>query len=133
MEIRELRIDDWIKVSDRVCQVEQIDNKIGRIGVRDKDGNRCGVLAVDAKCQPIPLTEDLLLKCGFKHDQFGDFGLCLDDDNFALWIVADKSLYGSWRACLIYKGNYITNNFGSLHQLQNLYFAITGRELGVKL
>jgi hypothetical protein len=77
--------------------------------------------------KPIPLTTELLEKCGFKLDDFYSLRI-----NRQLWLqyISDKISLG------------YDSNFGSLpllleikylHQLQNIYFALTGQELEVNL
>jgi hypothetical protein len=71
--------------------------------------------------RPIPLTEEWLLKFGFEkpaHIWCGDkFHLTNYDRDHSLWCVAMN------------KNNAIIANIRYLHQLQNLYFALTGEEL----
>jgi hypothetical protein len=80
-------------------------------------------------CNPVPLTEELLLKCGFNKKArriVWDIG----------WIELWYSSYAKNYQVRFYKtGNDIEKviNIEYLHQLQNLYFAITGEELDVKL
>lgn len=88
--------------------------------------------------EPIPLTEEILLKCGFiktgeEYSQSDDemmpvyklgfFSIVLRDNEFRLWIeIEDDAFYSfSWT-----KIQY-------LHQLQNIYFALTGQELEINL
>jgi hypothetical protein len=85
---------------------------------------------------PITLTEELLLKCGFEKDDGvqQDWSLVLE--------------ISGMRRIIFYKGDCTclsiqqTNNpmidFPSsvcttVHQLQNLYFALTGEELNIEL
>ncbi len=89
----------------------------------------------DAKlCSGIPLTPEWLERCGLikqgeesKHNYevWGNRNIELArvDDGYALH-VQDLDEYASWT---IYKAVQY------LHQLQNLYFALTGEELNVKL
>ena len=73
--------------------------------------------------KPIPLTEEWLVRFGFKRDNKYDFTLNVKD-------VGEFYTSSEW-----FHGNgYITfEHFGIklfyLHQLQNLYFALTGEEL----
>lgn len=87
--------------------------------------NEIGSFTPNCKYDPIPLTEEILLKCGFFYDvdcdtyKVSDCTLQIDLSDFetAEAIVFAESL------------GYIKY----LHQLQNLYFALTGKELDVKL
>jgi hypothetical protein len=78
---------------------------------------------------PIPLTEEWLLKFGFEKDKinssiypnynFNGFGLF-------------NSIGVPWEWDLVRGSNYIRNKIQYVHQLQNLYFALTGQELIIK-
>lgn len=82
------------------------------------------------KCNPIPLTEEWLLKFGFenKNEYFdivtysNEICISLKDEEFSLYIRIDEDSYYSFEWTKI--------NF--VHQLQNLYFALTGKELELK-
>jgi hypothetical protein len=67
--------------------------------------------------EPVPLTEDWLLKAGFDHREFS-----FDKGSFYLMKRTGKSEY-------LYQAH--TNRFQVkyVHQLQNLYFAVTENEL----
>lgn len=72
--------------------------------------------------QPIPLTEELLLKCGFEeHDNVFHSELFIYN-NGNLTIIADD-----------YNNVGKTIKVCYLHQLQNLYFALMGTELEIQL
>jgi hypothetical protein len=88
---------------------------------------------IDSYYQPIPLTEEWLLRFGFEdkktcfnlskreelgHD-FGDFAVSkYDDTQMKVW-RGDRSIGGC--------------HIQHVHQLQNLYFALTGEELTPKI
>lgn len=83
-------------------------------------------------CNPIPLTEEWLVKFGFKKldsdiivygKTFGVFDGEDYSDGFILSKYKDGNFYTSAGRKLIVK--YV-------HQLQNLYFALTGEELIIK-
>lgn len=95
----------------------------------DFEGNEGDVWEFDNNnpCQGIPLTEEILLKCGF--------------DNFEGWITHEDCDFilecedNSWEEPsidVIFEGRYLTC-IENLHQLQNLYYYLVGKELKVKL
>ncbi|MDR6734143.1 hypothetical protein [Sphingobacterium sp. 2149] len=76
----------------------------------------------------ITLTEDLLLKCGFIDiSSYKDFRLVINED-----LYIEVSLRKNINAYVSVSDIDIINVI-YLHQLQNLYFALTGKELEVKL
>lgn len=72
-------------------------------------------------CKPIPLTEDWLLKFGFKLNKLGNM---YRYSNYPKRVISFKKFQGKWYL-------YMTHNpkCDYVHQLQNLYFALTGEEL----
>ena len=87
--------------------------------------------------RPIPLTEEILLKCGFEHEtmyiiknlyliEYGDFYFLLDENNGYYHVKLSNHSFGHEKQV----GLGIIKH---LHQLQNLYFALTNQELNVEL
>jgi hypothetical protein len=76
--------------------------------------------------QPIPLTEDWLLKFGFEtwHKRDWDIGGVGDGQLLTVTTYAKNPIVRVWNQDIIHI-NYV-------HQLQNLYFALTGTELELK-
>lgn len=76
-----------------------------------------------SELEPIPLTEEWFLKFGFKK-----VGTNFELDFFVLW-------YSSYQNCFVWRFMNIDSNADRpislkyVHQLQNLYFALTGEEL----
>lgn len=69
----------------------------------------------------IPLSEEILLKCGIKFkDGFYNITdeIRIDSDNFNVYAEQDNNI-------MVWVGVECKH----LHQLQNLYFALTGQEL----
>lgn len=79
---------------------------------------------------PIKLTEDILLKCGFDKKIQGNgsvwCGLYHSELNGAVFYSLSKFKFR-------YQHGAIDIELKSVHQLQNLYFDLTGQELEVKL
>lgn len=119
MKVEELRIGNYYKwYADGKYYYFQVDNAFFM------DIN------VINNSEPIELTEEILLKCGFElkgiifrinngfSNQF-DINYSLSRDMF----YYDSSKYGI----------YTEVEIKYLHQLQNLYFALTNEELNVQL
>lgn len=81
--------------------------------------------------KPIPLTEEWLLKFGFEKDHYKKevyYTLSNDDDYY---IEEDKNIK-LWDFNMKEGIGFYLRSFKRVHQLQNLYFALTGEELKIK-
>jgi hypothetical protein len=125
MTAAELRINNWYKNMS-------IDNPFNQI----KYGHEIDYVAV--YCEPIPLTEEWLLKFGFEKGNHNWFRLYFDYDNLA---DSDCFTYNINSKMLCLESFYDGEKKGSIqllslgekhvHQLQNLYFALTNEELKI--
>lgn len=112
IKANELRIGNWVMYDNRLFQIESISNPFPCLNT-----DEFGIGVVDwNNIQPIPLTPEILENFGFEN-----------------W---DKKKYSNDVLCLTVNGDgylYLANqrhvNIFYLHQLQNLYFALTGEEL----
>lgn len=135
MKATELRIGNYINTINRGGEVHLPDDTVFTI---QKLGSKCELCIIDKKpweeinlpeifyydLSPIPLTEEWLLKFGFNllgntisHACFGDNPIT--HDYMIKLIKTDKEWF--------YKNSY--HEIKYVHQLQNLYFALTGEEL----
>lgn len=126
MEAKELRIGNIISdYGGRIVIVRSIENPLQIsdyfIGVNE---NNSQYLHDDIN--PIPLTEEWLLKLGFDHKSGNEY-------------VKDRFVFRKNQKDLVingfeydYNGILISANNMRVHQLQNLYFALTGNELEIK-
>lgn len=116
MKANELRIGNYL-LNDVVFQV----NPITLTMIIDKTWEFF---------QPIPLTEEWLLKFGFAHqykNEIGqDFFECVIDSEFKLYVNLNRMNISISKK---YVGNVYSKKIQYVHQLQNLYFAMTGEEL----
>lgn len=78
-------------------------------------------------CKPIPLTEEWLLKFGFKKTEYGLFKnyIALKNEIKGYWLVYQYSPTVS-------KGHLLYNlNPQFVHQFQNIYYSLTVEELAI--
>ncbi len=120
MEASELRIGNIVETSGMIVNIEGS-------GIEDF-ANGC------LNLQPIPLTEEWLLKLGFNKDyKKGYIGIDVHNSDF---VLTEPFVIGEWQS--YYTFQFTAGNIPKftklefLHQLQNLYFALTGEELNIK-
>lgn len=123
VDVRELRIGDYVYL-----QSSESSYGITEIGYSEIEYPRYEASGISSgavfrtyveNLNPIPLTEELLLKCGFEKHKWG----IITYYNSLLELDADFHL----------KGVDYNIQVKYLHQLQNLYFDFTGEELEVNL
>lgn len=135
IDAKELRIGNYILLRNKLVMVGGIPN-VYKLLIPGEQ------YAVEVEeFGPIPITEKLLLKCGFKYvgaeingeivQQFflSDLkNICFGRNNNGIYL------------CTLYNNGYaeidrlsIIKRVTYLHQLQNLYFDLTGKELEVTL
>lgn len=113
IQANELRIGNWVisAKTDEPFKVDEIPNN------------------AKITATPIPLTEDILMKCEF-YVSTGTVGpIYTIDDIPALEILFDTH-NEVWSVSY---GDLLLAEINSLHQLQNLFFALTGEELNIEL
>lgn len=125
MKANELRIGNWVK---RKSQPDgfQIDSQSFHICERHPKWYT-----------PIPLTEEWLIKFGFVNNSEIT---SIHDKSFTVKYEApihykvEKHFGGQFRVFNVDTKNevIIKNNIKYVHQLQNLYFVLTGEELEIK-
>jgi hypothetical protein len=84
----------------------------------------------NATGQPIPLTEEWLIKFGFKKSDMGvyDEWFVFVGENGVFTIYQDTAGFNAFHGAAY--NCTITIKF--IHQLQNVYFSLTGNELELK-
>lgn len=88
--------------------------------------------------KPIPLTEEILLKCGFCSNEYknGYIGIDVKRNVTTDFVLTKPFLMGEFQKLYTWEyragGVPFFNQIEHLHQLQNLFFALIGQELQVK-
>lgn len=132
IEARELRLNNWVNIKGVPTQIESIHNEKG-VNVWSETAWDMSVIEGENDLEPIPLTHTILEKCGFvSTDIKGELQLDLDE---AVCLVGNPYMFNIavYKLQLAVWGNWVRNKINYLHQLQNLYFTLTGEELTVNL
>jgi len=119
MKATELRIGNLIFQSGQITTIENI-SRSRSINDWERVNNK---RLFD--CTPIPLTEEWLLKFAFVKRKDGHYNLFKHSE---VEIIINRDFDG-WKCDGI---NFSVGRLGFVHQLQNLYFALTGEELKIK-
>lgn len=143
MTANEVRHGNYVMYDGRFFQIDIIASEFPTLKTPE-----FGIGVVDwNNIHPVPLTEEILLKCGFSYSQ-----------PLTLWKLPNSNIIYEYDdeeedSCNYYvhfyhDGEHLiiesSNEHGEvsnmkfkhikhLHQLQNLYFAITGQKLEIKL
>ena len=121
MKITELRIGNLVSVANVISPVLSVHEanvvSLGKGLLENYD---------ISEVLPISLTPEILIKAGFKTQDMADMG------SYIYLIVNHPYLYLSFNDASIWIGEHNTK-VTTLHQLQNLYFALTGEDLTINL
>lgn len=147
MNIKELRVGNIVEVNhfeygDMFASVTSI-NDVGDLCLHllderfTKEEYECTMNEVT----PIPITEELLLKIGFRKEIYGYLHYSDHNDEFSIKIDLGYTFIEYANLC--FNPEDVTEtNYGSsfecpntlhLHTLQNIWHLLTGKELEIKL
>ena len=91
-------------------------------------GNELGFILLEEEAEPIPLTEEWLIKFGLQHKSFSFDHECLHKD---INVGYNGDDFINNQISFLYKKK-VWFKIHYVHSLQNLYFALTGEELTIK-
>lgn len=130
IQASELRIGNWVKTNTQIVGTNS--PEFGKITQIYMDGFSVDYHYPSKWYEPIPLTPEILEKCGFEK---------VDDgiSPFYKLIISKTeviSIEDDWSLGLNAKNEKSTQGYATnanicqhLHQLQNIYYALTGEEL----
>lgn len=116
MKVEDLRIGNLVYHDGKIVKVVGIDKKHVNI-LKDPLQKYFHVVPIDA-LEPIPLTDEILVNIGFKRLPWG--------------LIIGKLLFKDHNKCTYLEleiGNGLRVKVIHLHQLQNLYYSLTNKEL----
>lgn len=139
MKAEELRIGNYVKIDSGIGKVvslmsntfcNECANDDYNITIEMEDGTFRE--EEEGKVEGIPLTEEILLNCGFEY---------INADNKVYGLISPENGNGDrYRIVHFLDGDFrmVLNTWRyvsikNVHQLQNLYYAINGKELNIQL
>lgn len=141
MEVQELRIENCIRYNGSVASVYAISNptpnSYNNFNNKEQVTLWCNRLihATIDEIEPIPITEELLLKIGFKKDVDANslYRYAIDNCLFEIRFWDSGTLIKLENYCEDCVRKVHLPKTPNLHQLQNAYYLLTGKELEIKL
>lgn len=131
IDVKELRIGNLVMLDGKYIKIKSM-NRTSVYGLPVGLDQKKIYLTSD-EIEPLPLTEEILLKCGFLKGEL----LIENNREYEINLRRDYILKYDYRRRWVIENNgfqkfndpvhipYVQH----LHQLQNLYFALTGKEL----
>jgi len=119
----ELRIGNYVLVDEHLQRISAINHETAST-FEGEENNRQVVSEHDLDTiKPVPLTDDIIKQCGFAfHDYFKFWQLVTTGIRSEMNLSPDYEVIDFMR-------KHILKKLTSLHQLQNIYFLLKGREL----
>lgn len=140
MDVHELRVGNYIQLYRKPINKAKTFYKIAEIWLREgeyyiggEDGFQCNA---DTGIEPIPLTEEILMKCGFEFFKYHNINTVWEKEDFNFFLAkhGETWVMGHFDNESCSSVSYFAHgNIQFLHQLQNLYWSICGEELKITL
>lgn len=125
MESKELMIGNWVQYHGGYREILSV-NIYGIVCI--DNGTDDYMQTTNQDIEPIPITPEILEMAGFEKDESGDVFCSLDFDVCLA--------FNEHQQCTILQDGepvLIMLHIKYLHQLQNLYYALTGTHLKIEL
>lgn len=125
---RELRIGNYVLVDKKIKQVSMIDSAsspTAAVTPDAKEETETSLVYSLERLQPVPLSDAILKQCRFVYHEYFKFWQLIngqDESRSEMDIDGDYNVIDFMRKPLVKK-------VASLHQLQNIYFMLKGKEL----
>jgi hypothetical protein len=130
MDSKELRIGNYVDCNGIVSEIVETRTNYVRLKYfrKDVEKEHISLVLLDDRVKEIPLTEEWLLKFGYvkfnvNASIYCEYSLVIDD------VLKYKLLFDYRDLGITMPNTYKPIRLKYVHQLQNLYFALTGNEL----
>jgi hypothetical protein len=139
MQPTDLRIGNYIfgSLKNINNEIKTFIGKIKYLDVTEKEVYDCQIDVLDSDLndiketlgekKPIPINEDWLKKLGFRPINNHEFSLWIDEYECSSFFV-ERKYYG----IRVGEKDVFTKHVSTVHELQNIFFALTGKELTIQ-
>jgi hypothetical protein len=118
----ELRIGNYVAVDESLQKIAAINRTTASTLEAEENNEKVSEHDLD-NIEPVPLSDDIIRQCGFAfHDYFKFWQLITTGIRSEMNLSPDYEVIDFMRKPILKK-------LTSLHQLQNIYFLLKGREL----
>jgi hypothetical protein len=118
----ELRIGNYVLVDESLQRIAAINRTTASTLEAEENNGNVSEHNLD-NIEPVPLTDDIIKQCGFAfHDYFKFWQLITTGIRSEMNISPDYEVIDFMRKPIL-------KRLTSLHQLQNIYYLLKGREL----
>jgi hypothetical protein len=126
IKANELRLENWVYVVDKESTPQKQPIQVNLTWMQ-----------IPEALEPIPLTTELLVSCGFNKDNYGLFEKVKDNAPYTSGCIIElwaKRTNDRWQFAVGTIDNlFLIAEYNYLHQLQNLFYSLTGTELEINL
>lgn len=136
IKANELRIGNYILINSKISKIFNVSDEGVNMVIDTLGHFPINEFEKLSDCTAIPLTPEILEKCGFKRDTVYFYRYSIGSFNIHKTLKDFKKADTKENRCFrlaLDLGEFLKTEIQYLHQLQNLYFALTGEELNVKL
>ncbi len=127
LNTRDLRIGNLVVFESETCKITTIGKRKVGVSRRTENGNFVETLTEISEIEPIPITEEWLLKLGFK-EQNTEIGSRFRKKNFYITKNTDFDFYLKDVKSGIYI-HFMKLDF--FHELQNIWYCLNGKDLKI--
>src|SRR4051812_42955010 len=123
----DLRLGNLVQVGETRQQVSMINNKTVSTTFRENGGLPEVSEHRLEQVTPVPISDEIMIQCGFTFHPYFKFWQLISTEPPRSEMNVDHDF-----AVLDFMRKPIGKNLSSLHQLQNVYYLLTGRELKIQ-
>jgi hypothetical protein len=122
----ELRIGNYLNYGNYLVRVVEIKKTVFMVEYPNYE-NANTMQSEHDNFEPIHLAEEWLIRFGFVQELYDDTVLTGEWNKYFLKVMSISGNTGKWQISI--GGRNLPTTIKSLHELQNLYFALTGEEI----